>query len=523
MTTATLGYTPAEGTLELPTPVGKQTEWLDSPALKKVMRVGRRGTKTRFAFLAALAGHGPGWEDGTPMLPGILQGGDVVWLAQTYTNLSMVLWREEIVPRMGHLPWVTLNTTKHDVEIPGLGALMLRSADREAIDSVRGVGKRLLGVIIDEAAWLDLRGALEDVILPALIDNGGWLIIMSTTNAGTDGGYDDTGAPQIPSYFNVICEQIRAGQRSDEWVEFTGTAFDNPTLNRDAINALIAEYPPESPKLKQEVFAELLKAGVGLALPKMSAARHLVERFPVPSHWTQFGAFDWGYNHPWVFGWYAVDEDGTVVKVDTLTDREQLPEEIADAIIAGCPSALHRRFLIHAGHDVDQRKGRAVGFKGPTIMEKMQAKGLKVVLADNRRVPGLDNLRAYVHWEESWPPERTPKFLLMDTPGNRLTLATLQRMQKDPDDHEDALKIDADAAGRGGDDAYDETRYALMSRPLVSSPVSEDDGEREGVSLGYDYVKQRPRTRETADDMTNRIIQRARPHVTAGRYSVPRR
>ena len=37
------------------------------------------------------------------------------------------------------------------------------------------------------------------------------------------------------------------------------------------------------------------------------------------------------------------------------------------------------------------------------------------------------------------------------------------RMTIDPAKPEDALKEDADAAGRGGDDMYDETRYGLMS------------------------------------------------------------
>jgi hypothetical protein len=38
-------------------------------------------------------------------------------------------------------------------------------------------------------------------------------------------------------------------------------------------------------------------------------------------------------------------------------------------------------------------------------------------------------------------------------------------MQLDPLDREDALKVDADRNGKGGDDDYDETRMALSSRP----------------------------------------------------------
>lgn len=513
-------------TLFLPEPVGKQPDWLDSPASRKVMRIGRRGSKTRFAFIAALSGHGPGWDESQPLHGGVLQGGDVVWICPTYSNLSTVLWREEIEPRMGHLPWVQLNKTTHDVEIPGIGALMLRSGDRTAIDSVRGVGKRLKGVIIDEAAHLDLRGALQDVILPALIDNGGWLILMSTTNAGADGGYDDTGAPQVPSYFNLICEQIRAGERGPEWQEFTGTAFDNPTLDQQAIHDLIAEYPADSPKLKQEVYAELLKAGVGLALPNLNKDKHLVKRFAVPSYWTFFGAFDWGYNHPWVFGWYAADTDGNVVKIDTLSGREDLPDAICDRILSAFPAA-RASVVIHAGHDIWQKKGQAVGFHGPTIAEAMQGYGLNVTQANNSRVLGLNNLRAYTEVPEpKVAPDGTeipirPRFVWMDTDGNRQSLAQCQAMQLDPKNIEDALKVDADSAGRGGDDFYDEVRYALMSRPLLAknpSPVVE-----QGRTAGYDFSRQQPASKLTADDELQKLLQRSQPSQYTSRYSIPTR
>lgn len=517
--------TVASGVLDLPEPVGKQFEWLDSPALRKVLRVGRRGSKTRFAFSAALAGHGPGWEDGTPLHRGVLQGGDVVWICPTYSNLSTVLWKEEIDPRMGHLPWVDLNKTTHDVNIPGLGSLMLRSGDRSAIDSVRGVGKRLFGVIVDEAAHMDSRGALLDVILPALLDNDGWLILMSTTNAAGDGGYDDTGAPQVPSYFNLICKQIRAGQRGDEWKEFTGTAYDNPTLDTKAIDALIAEYPPDSPKLKQEVFAELLEAGVGLALPNLTAERHLIPRHPVPTYWTFFGGFDWGFNHPWVFGWYACDTDGNVTKLDTMSGRGDLPDEICTKILSAFPAA-RPNVIVHAGHDIWDKKGKAIGFKGPTIAETMQQHGFRLIEANTSRVMGLNNLRAYTAIPadkdtRDGPVQIRPRFVWMDTDGNRQSLAQCQAMQIDPKDLEDALKIDADPAGRGGDDFYDETRYALMSRPLLAkAPVAED---KQGVALGYDYDNKKPRERMSAEQEVAQMLKRAQPNLIGSRYSIPNR
>lgn len=510
----------ADGELVLPDPVGKQVEWLDSPASRKVLRVGRRGAKTRFALIAGLAGHGPGWEDGRPKFEGVLQGGDVVWIAQNYTNLSTVLWREEIVPRMGHLPWVSLNVQKHDVEIPGVGALLLRSGDREAIDSIRGIGKRLKGVIVDEAAWLDLRGALQDVILLALADNDGWLIIMSTTNAGPDGGYDDTGAPQVPSYFNVLCAEIRSGKRSAEWVEFTGTAFDNPVLSPKAIQELIDEYPPDSPKLKQEVYAELLETGVGLALPGITEKTHMVPAFAPEPWWHTFYAFDWGYHHPWSFGGYCNDNDGQVYKRDTVSSRLDLPEAI-DAKVrkAGFdPTAA----VVFAGPDVWRTrvsdKGKIQGqYEGPTVAEELQRLGWRLVPAADARVAGLNNLRRYTHIDPE--KQNRPRFLWMDTPGNKLCLAQVAKMPLDPGRPEDALKVDADAAGRGGDDMYDETRYGLMSRPLqVKAPAAEP---AEGRTLGYDYKAQKPRERESAESIFDKAHAGTSP--TAGRYRVPRR
>lgn len=442
--------------LILPEPIGLQSEWLESPKSRKVCRIGRRGSKTRFALIAAVAGHGPG-EDGARKFPGIAEGVDVVWVAQDYPNLIRVVWQEEIIPRMGHLSWCTLHkSAPYTAAINGKGTLHLVSA--EAINGIRGLGKKVGGVIIDEAAWLDLEAALQDVILAILLDNGGWLIIMSTTNAGPDGNT----LKRLPSYFNVICTQVRAGERSDEWVEFYGTAFENPVISDQAIRELIAEYPPDSPKLKQEVYAELLVAGVGLALSELDAAIHIVPRYTLPSHWTQFGGFDWGFNHPWCFGWYAADEDGNIVKIESISGRESQKEQIHDTVSKIVP-LKHLRTII-AGHDIFFRKGRAIGFQGPTIAEYLITQGWRLQQADARpgsRAKGLDNFRNYIHHTHEQP----PRFTLLDTEGNRACLTQLQSMQLDPKDLEDALKIDADSSGKGGDDYYDETRMALSSRP----------------------------------------------------------
>jgi len=511
---AAIAYEP--DTLVLPELLGKQVDWDQSASARKVLRVGRRGSKTRFAMVAAIAGHGPG-EPGSAKFGGILDGGDVLWVAVDYPQLTTVLWREEIVPRFGDLSWATLNSQQHTLEARGLGTLFLRSA--EALTGVRGMGKNLKGIIIDEAAHFDLEGALLNEVLPTLLDNKGWLVIMSTTNAGPDGNQDKC----IPSFFNLICEGIRAGDpRFAGWEEFYATAFDNPVIDDDAINELIGLYPPDSPQLKQEVFAELLRAGVGLALPNLTITDH-IEQYPVGVAQTakQWGAFDWGFNHPWVFGWYADVGDGCVLKRDTLTGRGDLPEAICAKILASGAPISDPWFVIHAGADIKQRKGRAVGYTGPTIAEVFASHGLKCIIADDARVLGLDNLRRYVSVNDE---TGRPRFTMADTAGNRSCLAQMQAMQLDPKNMEDVLKVDADSAGRGGDDFYDETRYGLMARPIApqirkaSIRVVEQDR-----SAGYDFENRRVAKPESAEEMVGKMIERARPHITANRYQVPRR
>lgn len=511
--------------LLLPEPVGLQYAWLDDPRPRKVGRVGRRGTKTRFDFLAAVHGHGPGWEDGTPKFKGILQGVDVVWIAQTYSNLSTVLWREEIEPRFGPLEdagLARLNKTDHDVTLHGLGTLMLRSGEPDAIRSVRGAGKRLGGVIIDEAAWLALKNALTNVILPACLDNDAWIIITSTTNSGPDGDYDDVGRPMVPSYFNQLCGEIQRRERDPAlWMEFTGTAYDNPTLTPSAIDELVAEYTPGSVSLEQEVFAKILEPGVGLAMPHLGE-QHIVPAFvPDMREWKAFAAFDWGFHHPWVMGLYLIDEDGQIVKRDTLTGRLDLPSDIDMKVRAAGvdPSKL----IIHAGGDCwrARRNDRGKsGGNGPTVSEVLMLAGWKLTPANDARVAGLNNFRLYTDIPDKAPADYRPRFVWMDTPNNRACLKQCQTMTLDPKNPEDALKVDADSTGRGGDDYYDENRYGLMSRPIPLK-VTVVRSHEEGKTLGYDYQARKPREPETADQELSNMLKRAQPNLVNSRYAVP--
>lgn len=140
--------------IRIPKPLAHQLPIDQSRASRKVGRAGRRGGKTRWAFKAAVYGHGP---EGTwnrvvrgesvdrwtgPLFRGIASGRDVIWIARDIPQ-ARAIWHEEILPRFRDVEGVKVNDTEKRVELPNGGKLWIRSA--ENIESVRGAGAALIG------------------------------------------------------------------------------------------------------------------------------------------------------------------------------------------------------------------------------------------------------------------------------------------------------------------------------------------------------------------------------------------
>lgn len=192
---------------------------------------------------------------------------------------------------------------------------------------------------------------------------------------------------------------------------------------------------------------------------------HILPRdFPIEPWWNRFGGYDHGHNHPYVFGAYAVDGDGNVYKYRECGDRGRKPDQIEDEILSIAPEFDQRKLPIYAGHDL-WVKGRD---GSPEIVERF--KRLYMQKAHIDRKTGADQLRNYLDWRKDETGEFTkkPKFYVLENCWR--TIQQLPAMIYDDKNPEDVLKVDATENDPwAGDDAYDETRYALMSRPRLSS------------------------------------------------------
>lgn len=254
-----------------------------------------------------------------------------------------------------------------------------------------------------------------------------------------------------------------------------GRVTDNPIYANDtAYMATLRTLPKRS---REQLLEGKWGVGAGRGLEELDERRHIIPAFQVPKHWTVWGAFDWGYAHPFSFGWFAADESGNAYLVDSIHGHRMLPWQQAEKILERAPERA--RAMVYSGHDCwNEVKSR--GEATPTIAETFRQYGILLRKANISRVTGLNNIREYIKWQGPNGSVIPPRFRIMDTPGNRRTLEVLESMMVDPDDPEDVLKHDADAdTGEGGDDEYDMVRYGLAARPAKTRRLEREDDSPE--------------------------------------------
>jgi len=194
---------------------------------------------------------------------------------------------------------------------------------------------------------------------------------------------------------------------------------------------------------------------------------HLIPVFNIPRHWNRFGSYDYGFNHPAAFGWFTVDEDGTVYQYRELVQAGLRVDEFAAKVHAFEDTA--ELGYISAGWDCWAKKGTLQTGSTPTIAEEFLKHKLTLNRAKIDRIQGASQLRNFLA-VKNLPVGTKPRFMIFE--NCPISFDTLTRMEHDPLRVEDTLKIDAtDGDPMSGDDAYDMIRYALMSRPMLSQPA----------------------------------------------------
>lgn len=179
--------------------------------------------------------------------------------------------------------------------------------------------------------------------------------------------------------------------------------------------------------------------------------------------WLRFRAFDWGSYRPFSVGWYALVPQ-TLIYNDLLFPKGALIKYKEWYGSQGPNKGLKMGADLVAQGIVEREKGERIRYGiadpaiyirngGPSIAETMAVHKCSWRPGDNKRKPGAEQLRQRLVGEGG-----RPMLYFFDACEDTIrTLPTLQHDDKDPED------IDTEAE----DHAYDETRYAVMSRPWI--------------------------------------------------------
>lgn len=225
---------------------------------------------------------------------------------------------------------------------------------------------------------------------------------------------------------------------------------------------------------------------------------HFIKAFDIPAHWQRFASYDFGFNHPAAFGWFATDEDGNVYLYRELIRAGLRVDQLCQMILEMKDTELC--YPIIAGHDCWAKKSAMINAEQqspPTIAEEFMKHGISLKRAVIDRIQGASQLRKYLAWQGM--PNNKPRFFIMD--NCPVSFDCLSRMENDPSHLEDVLKVDAvDGDIYSGDDAYDMIRYGLMSRPVLT----------EALPKNYKHG-----TKEWADQQTIEMEEKAKQHFEA--------
>jgi hypothetical protein len=240
---------------------------------------------------------------------------------------------------------------------------------------------------------------------------------------------------------------------------------DNPTLLANDPDYLDRLEGLGSPALVRALKNGDWDIAAGQALEQFDRDRHVIEPFAIPEHWTRFRSLDWGSTRPFSVGWWAVSDGddprlppGAIVRYREWYGWTGRPDtglrltsaEVADGIRAREAPGERIAFSV-ADPAVFGRSD------GPSVAERMAARGVIVRRAANDRKAGYQEVRGRLKGEEDGG---RPMLFVFSTCTDGF-LRTVPELVLDPHDPEDVGTSQEDHA-------YDEVRYACMSRPWRS-------------------------------------------------------
>lgn len=185
-------------------------------------------------------------------------------------------------------------------------------------------------------------------------------------------------------------------------------------------------------------------------------AAHVVRPFEIPLNWRVWMSMDYGFVHWNVVHLFGEGDSHTHV-IDEVAVRKTLPVQAAQQVTRMLERNNVTRNRVRtfvAGADVFTKRGVD---SGASIADAWEREGYHLTCANQDRINGAaECLQAFGGGGVA------PTVSIFDR-CVRL-VECIPMLEHDPHRPEDVLKVDADAEGDGGDDAYDSFRYGMMEK-----------------------------------------------------------
>ena len=204
----------------------------------------------------------------------------------------------------------------------------------------------------------------------------------------------------------------------------------------------------------------------GQAFEKLRRDVHCIEPFEPPEDWACFGSLDWGSSRPFSFGMWTVSNGnplpdgrtyrrGAIIRFNEVYGWNGKPNEgmrkEAGDVAELIRTRIGNRKLGYTAADPSMWKVDG----GPSIAETFLKSGVVLRKADNSRIVGYVQVRQRIAGDEDGPMLYATKNC---HDGFWRTMPDIVMDDKHPED------VDTD----NEDHAYDDVRYACMSRPWMS-------------------------------------------------------
>lgn len=232
--------------------------------------------------------------------------------------------------------------------------------------------------------------------------------------------------------------------KADQFKFIKALPKDNPHLSQsywDELNSL------SEPLRSAWVFGDW-SVFAGMAFPSWREHEHVIDPFPIPSHWPVWRAVDWGYSNPFCCLWLARDP----VRRTVYVIREAYATELSD-----------REQAMLIKDMTGQHEIVTFTYADPSMWQSMQWAGRKTSTADEYASVGVILTQADNHRLQG---KRKVDRLLANGPDGKPGLQIfsnckhlIETLPALPYDESNVEDVDTDSE----DHAYDALRYGLTA------------------------------------------------------------